>query len=137
MAADVTTSVTPGIRYRDAPAAIDWLVGVLGFRVEERHDEPDGAVGHARLAWRTGQVFLGSSRPGRTDPWASAGPASIALNTPHPGEVDACHARAVAAGAELLGDLEDTFYGSHQFSVRDPEGNFWTVGTYLPPITAP
>ena len=47
MASAVTTSaVTPGLSVsRRAPAAIHWLVAVLGFRVIERHDEPDGAVG--------------------------------------------------------------------------------------------
>jgi uncharacterized glyoxalase superfamily protein PhnB len=134
MANVVTTSaVTPGLQYRDAPAAIDWLVGVLGFRVVERHDEPDGAVAHARLAWHTGQVFV-STRRDDGGPWSSAGPASIALNTVDAAEVDERFARAHDAGADLLSPLEDTPFGSHQFNVRDPEGNLWTIGTYLPDI---
>jgi uncharacterized glyoxalase superfamily protein PhnB len=129
-----TSSVTPGVQYRDAPAAIAWLVDVLGFRVVERHNEPDGAVAHARLAWHTGQVFVGTRHADATGPWSTAGPASIALNTEDAAEVDERYAHAAAAGVEMLSDLEDTPYGSHQFSVRDPEGNLWTVGTYLPDI---
>ena len=28
--------------------------------------------------------------------------------------------------------LTDTDYGSRDFSVRDPEGNLWSFGTYRP-----
>jgi uncharacterized glyoxalase superfamily protein PhnB len=127
-----TSSVTAGLQYGDAPAAIDWLGGTLDFQVEERHDMPDGTVAHARLAWHGGQVFVSSRHDGR-GPWAATGPASISLNTADPAEVDALYARAAAT--DLVVELEDTPYGSHQFSVRDPEGNLWTVGTYLPAIS--
>jgi uncharacterized glyoxalase superfamily protein PhnB len=128
--------VTTGLQYRAAPAAIVWLVDTFDFRVEERHDMPDGTVAHARLGWHGGQVFVSTRHDGRV-PWAATGPASISLNTTDPSEVDALHARALAARADLVTELEDTPYGSHQFSVRDPEGNLWTVGTYLPPISLP
>jgi uncharacterized glyoxalase superfamily protein PhnB len=44
--------------------------------------------------------------------------------------VDAVHRRAAAAGAEIVQELADTDYGSHTFSLRDPEGNHWSFGTY-------
>jgi uncharacterized glyoxalase superfamily protein PhnB len=44
--------------------------------------------------------------------------------------VDEVHAKAKAAGAEITMELTDTDYGSHTFSLRDPEGNAWTFGTY-------
>ena len=43
---------------------------------------------------------------------------------------DALHDRAIAAGATLVRGLNDTDYGSREFSVQDPEGNRWTFGTY-------
>jgi uncharacterized glyoxalase superfamily protein PhnB len=67
-------------------------------------------------------------------PYRHVGPASIALNTADAAEVDERFARARKAGADLLSPLEDTPFGSHQFNVRDAEGNLWTVGTYLPEI---
>jgi uncharacterized glyoxalase superfamily protein PhnB len=36
----------------------------------------------------------------------------------------------VAAGTDVVRPLEDTDYGSHTFTTRDPEGNLWTFGTY-------
>ena len=45
-------------------------------------------------------------------------------------EPDALYERRMAAGAELVQGLRDEEYGSRGFSVRDPEGNIWSFGTY-------
>lgn len=38
--------------------------------------------------------------------------------------------KSAAAGAEITAELHDTDFGSHTFSLRDTEGNAWTIGTY-------
>jgi uncharacterized glyoxalase superfamily protein PhnB len=43
---------------------------------------------------------------------------------------DALFARAVGNGAKVCGELTDKDYGSRDFSVKDPEGNYWSFGTY-------
>jgi uncharacterized glyoxalase superfamily protein PhnB len=45
---------------------------------------------------------------------------------------DRHHAKATAAGAQVVRGLEDTDYGSREYSVRDLEGNLWSFGTYDP-----
>jgi uncharacterized glyoxalase superfamily protein PhnB len=35
-------------------------------------------------------------------------------------------------GADVAPELTDTDYGSRDFTVRDPEGNLWALGTYRP-----
>lgn len=47
-------------------------------------------------------------------------------------DVDALHARAIAAGAEIVIELKDEDYGGRGFSCRDPEGHLWTFGSYDP-----
>ncbi len=47
-------------------------------------------------------------------------------------DVDAVHARAVAAGATIVRPVQKTSYGSTEFALRDPEGHSWSVGTYDP-----
>jgi uncharacterized glyoxalase superfamily protein PhnB len=32
--------------------------------------------------------------------------------------------------ADVIRPLADTDYGSREFTVRDPEGNLWSFGTY-------
>jgi uncharacterized glyoxalase superfamily protein PhnB len=45
-------------------------------------------------------------------------------------DADAHHAKAVAAGAEIVLDIKDEDYGGHGYSCRDPEGHLWNFGTY-------
>ncbi|MEZ5287467.1 MAG: VOC family protein [Vicinamibacterales bacterium] len=45
---------------------------------------------------------------------------------------DAHHARAAAAGVEVMAPLADTPYGARAYTARDPEGFLWTFSTYRP-----
>ena len=47
-------------------------------------------------------------------------------------DTDAHHARAKAAGAEIVRELQETDYGSREYSARDSEGHLWHFGTYRP-----
>ena len=33
---------------------------------------------------------------------------------------------------EIVMEPHDTDYGSREYGARDPEGNLWSFGTYLP-----
>ena len=71
--------------------------------------------------------MLGSIRSDALLGEQHAGAASVYVVTDEP---DALFARATAAGAEVVRGLEDTDFGSRTFTVRDPEGNLWSFGTY-------
>ncbi|QYN16789.1 VOC family protein [Amycolatopsis sp. DSM 110486] len=124
-------TVWPALRYDDAPAAVRFLVDVLGF--EETLVVPGGAeraIGHAELRWPEGGAVMLGSTGGPADEVHDAmkpGTGAVYVVSDH---VDAIHARVRAAGADITLDLHDTDYGSHTFSLRDPEGNSWTIGTY-------
>ena len=45
---------------------------------------------------------------------------------------DAHHARAVAAGAEIIRPVHDEDYGGRHYACRDPEGHLWHFGSYDP-----
>ncbi len=47
-------------------------------------------------------------------------------------DADAHHARAKAAGAEIVMEVADQDYGGRLYSCRDPEGHLWNFGTYDP-----
>jgi uncharacterized glyoxalase superfamily protein PhnB len=47
-------------------------------------------------------------------------------------DADAHYARAWAAGAEIVLELQDTSYGSREYTARDLEGHLWSFGTYAP-----
>ena len=124
-------TVIPTLRYEDAPAAIDWLCANLGF--EERFAVRDGnLVHHAELEFRGSLIMLGSlgNHPELPAMDRIAHRGSTNLTAESAGQVDQLHARAIAAGAEIVQPLTDTDYGSHAFTCADPEGNHWHVGTY-------
>ena len=50
----------PCLRYRDTPAAIDWLCEVFGFECQMAVPGIDGAIAHAQLTLDGGMVMLGS-----------------------------------------------------------------------------
>jgi len=130
------STVIPALRYRDAPAAIEWLCTVLGFQRKAVYDGPNGTIGHAELTLNGGMIMLGSAKddehaerfksPDQIDGVETRG-AYIVVE-----DADAAHARAVAAGAPIIRPLQDTPYGSREFALRDPEGHSWSVGTYDP-----
>jgi uncharacterized glyoxalase superfamily protein PhnB len=118
--------ITPGLAYGDAQAAIRWLTEVLGFRTSVIYE--DGPRVHfAQLSWAGGAIHVSTRDDAPRLP--VTGPASIALTAADAASVDALYERAISAGAEILLPLEDTFYGNHGFSLRDPEGHQWHIGT--------
>ena len=134
--AESRSTVMPTLRYRNAPAAIDWLCKVFGFARHAVHELPDGTIAHAELALGGGMIMLGSTRddeygrgfktPGELGGVETRSSYIVAA------DVDAVYARAQAAGATIVRPLKDTGYGSREFTVKDPEGHSWSVGTYNP-----
>jgi uncharacterized glyoxalase superfamily protein PhnB len=133
MSNDTHSNVFPAVRYADADAAIAWLQEAFGFTPTAVHRGESGTVEHAELDTGGGLVMLGQHSGagwmGGTAPDALASPVSIYVAITDP---DARHARAVAAGATIVRELEDQSYGSRDFSARDLEGNLWSFGTYDP-----
>src|SRR5215203_2978811 len=94
------------------------------------HRGPDGEIAHAELSFDNGMVMLG--RSGGSEAVFDTGAQSIYVVAD---DVDALHARAVAAGAKIVYPLTDQDYGSREFSAKDPGGNLWSFGTYRPTLT--
>ena len=130
------STIIPALRYRNAPAAIDWLCQVFGFARHAVYDGPDGTIGHAELTLGGGMIMLGSTKD---DEHSSkfASPDEIGGKETRSAyivvaDADEVYARAQAAGGVIVRPLQDTPYGSREFGVTDPEGHSWSVGTYDP-----
>ena len=131
------STVIPSLRYRDAPAAIDWLCKAFGFQKQAVYSNPDGSVGHAQLTFGNGMVMLGSVNKDTPHSSLIRQPGEIGgLETQSPclivSDCDAIYAAAKAAGAEIVVDISDMSYGGRAFTCRDPEGHLWSIGSYDP-----
>ena len=131
----MTGYAIPGLHYRDAPAAIEWLCNVLGFERQLVVPGEDGTIAHAQLTLGNGMIMLGSTRD---DYYGSI------VGPPTPGgtltqsvcvvtsDLEACYERVKASGAEIATELTVQHYGGSLFAVRDPEGQLWNVTSYDP-----
>ena len=129
------STIMPALRYKDAPAAIEWLCQVFDFARHAVYANPDGSIAHAELTLGAGMIMLGSEK---NDEYGRnfKSPAELGAETRGAyivvADADAVFARAQAAGATVVRSLQNTGYGSREFTLKDPEGHSWSVGTYDP-----
>ena len=119
--------VWPSLQAHDARALIDFYVNTFGFVATAVY--PDGdRVAHAQLDWpEGGGLMLGSHRPDAA--WSRApGTFGAYVVTADP---EALWARVRdAAGVTVVRPLTAVDYGGAEFAVADPEGNYWSFGSY-------
>lgn len=130
-----SAGIWPSLSYRDAPAAIRFLVDAFGFTetlVVPGHEigEEGRAIAHAELRSPLGGCIMlqsaGSDEESSLQPRPGMSYAYVVTDEP-----DALYSRAIDAGAEVLHELYDAKqYVSRGFAVQDPEGNVWDFGTY-------
>lgn len=130
------SSVIPGMRYRDAAKAIDWLCSVFGFEKHVVYPGPDRSIGHAELKLGGGMIMLGSARDdengrGFKSPDELGGMETQSVYIVE-SDSDAAYARAQAAGGIVVRTIQNTDYGSREFTMKHPEGHSWSVVHAIP-----
>ena len=133
----MNSTIIPAMRYRDAPAAIDFLCRAFGFAKNAVYANPDGTIAHAQLTLGGGMIILGSVSNGSPYSELIRQPDEIGgAETQSPcivvEDCDAVYKTAKEAGANIVMDIADMDYGGRAFSCRDPEGHLWSVGSYNP-----
>lgn len=119
-----TRSLTPYLAVSDARRALDFYVEVFGA---SRRGEPivmdDGRIGHAELAIGDSVLMLADEFPEIGHVVADTGGPSIRVEV---ADVRTSVQRAVALGAEQVGDIRESDYGVHG-NIRDPFGQRWLI----------
>jgi uncharacterized glyoxalase superfamily protein PhnB len=116
--------VTPYLYYADAGAGLDWLARVFGFEETARYVDDDGVVHESEMRIGASTIQLCGRAP---DPDQGSGLLLIV----HVDDVDAMHARVVAAGVDAP-PPEQKPYGPRTFSVTDPWGYHWDFWQPVP-----
>jgi len=135
----VRSAIIPCLRYKDAPAAIDFLCNAFGFTAHAVYtdDKDPSIVHHAQLVRGDIMIMLGSAAD---SPFSKAAPMTTAAqaggNTQAPyivlDDVDAHFEQARAAGSDIILPPADQDYGGRVYSARDPDGYVWSFGNYDP-----
>ena len=114
-------SVTPYLVVQGAGKLIDFMKAAFDAQEVSRMSMPDGSIGHAEMRIGNSMVMIGEAR----DQW-KAMPTTLYLYLE---DVDAAYVRALAAGATVVMEPKDQFYGDRSGGVQDMCGNFWWMAT--------
>lgn len=116
--------------YADVDAGIRFVTEVLGFEELVSVRSPDGRMVHSEYRWPEGGIVqlagAEAGNPFLVEPGKNSG---LYVVTQDP---QAVWERCQAAGVEVIRPPEEPHYdpGGLGFSIRDPEGNAWSFGTY-------
>lgn len=129
-------SIIPGMRYKDAPTAIDWLCKAFGFKRHLVVEGENNTIAHAQLTLGNSMIMLGSTRDNEYDRLIRT-PAEVeGFNTQAPyiivDDIDSHYRKAKEAGAKIELELTEQDYGGKLYTCRDPEGYVWNFGSYDP-----
>lgn len=125
----VDHSIWPALFSDDPHALRRFLVG-LGFEEgivvpAPAGTQAGGEILHSELLWpEGGRIMVASASADHP----TSHKANLYVVTDHPDEV---HGKAVTLGAEIIRPLaEQSGHDSLEFSLKDPDGNGWSFGTY-------
>jgi uncharacterized glyoxalase superfamily protein PhnB len=124
----MTAFVIPTMRV-SSRATIECWIAAFGLELLAIYPEDAlDVVDHAELRLGDGRVMAGTPREEGLQ--QAIGGTSMYWVLDDESEVDAIHARAVAAGAVSVRAPYDADYGGRHCSLRDPDGHHWSFGSY-------
>lgn len=128
-------SVTPYLCVRNAAEALSFYKEAFGAEEMFRHQQPDGRVGHAEIRIGDSRIMLADEFPEiefRSPQHYRGSPIGIHLYVE---DVDATVNRAIKAGAHLVHQVKDQFYGDRNGTVEDPYGHRWFISTHVEEVS--
>ncbi|HEX7489336.1 MAG TPA: VOC family protein [Anaeromyxobacteraceae bacterium] len=128
-------AVTPYLICKGAAGAIEFYKKALGAKELFRMNGPGGTIGHAELLIGDSHVMLADESPDgqwRSPQSVGGTPVTMMLYVQ---DVDATFREALSAGAHVVRDVQDQFYGDRSGTIADPFGHVWTIGTHVEDVS--
>jgi uncharacterized glyoxalase superfamily protein PhnB len=125
------------IYYRDPFAALDWLEKAFGFRRQFVVTSADGKLAHSEMRFEDGYVMICGGWPGMpySSPADIEGKNTQSVHVQLKSGLDAHCERARSAGAKIVREPDDQFYGDRVYAAVDPEGHVWSFGQTIREVT--
>lgn len=121
--------ITPYVYYKDVGTALDWLAGAFGFTEVTRMKSEDGIVNHAEMSYE-GQAMMFGHPGADYEPPAKSGHRGGLIHV-YVDDVDKHFLRAQEAGAKIIQEPVDQFYGDREYGAEDLEGHHWYFATHV------
>ena len=125
--------IIPYLMVNGASAAIDFYRAAFGAVERYRMEMPGGTIAHAELAVNGAVVYLSDApddMEGNAANPSKLGGTSVLLHQ-YVEDVDGIVAQAVEAGATVLREPADQFYGDRAAIIVDPFGHHWSLNTHV------
>jgi PhnB protein len=128
-------TLAPYLAVENAAQAIDYYKTAFGAKERVLMEAPGGAIGHAELEIGDSVVMLSDPFPqSSTKPPKELGGSSVSVFM-YVEDVDAVVKQAVDAGATVLMEVADQFWGDRFGTVQDPFGHTWSIATHVEDVT--
>lgn len=121
--------IVPYLYYEDVAGALQWLAKAFGLRERSRVPGSDGGIMHAEMECEDGLVMMGRPGPEYRNP-KHLGGATQSLYV-YTEDVDKHFRRAKEAGAKIVYEPADQFYGDRNYGAEDPEGHVWYFAKHV------
>jgi PhnB protein len=129
------TSVTPYLTVDDGKGAIEFYKRAFGATERGIMESPDGKVAHAELQIGTGVFMLSDKFPqSACQTPKELGGTTVAIFL-FVEDVDSVVQDAADAGATIMMQPENQFWGDRLGQVTDPYGNVWQIATRVEDLT--
>jgi len=118
--------------YQDPRVALGWLERAFGFETVMLIEDEAGSLVHSEMRHGEALIMVGAEwSDDHRSPKSLGGKNTQTTHIEIAADVDAHCERARAAGAEIIAEPADQFYGARTYRCRDPEGHIWTVSQFV------
>jgi uncharacterized glyoxalase superfamily protein PhnB len=137
----VRSTLSPAVNYRDAQAALLWLESAFGFEQVMVILTAEGELTHSEMRFGESVLMVApewtplASTPQKS-PTSVGGANTQSIHVQVEDGLDAHCERARAAGARIVQEPEDQFYGDRTYRALDPEGHLWSFGMTIRTMTS-
>ena len=123
--------ITPYLYYNDVSLALSWLEKVFQFQRRFEIKAPDGKIMHAEMAYADGVVMMGAA--------CEKDDALSPIDVPgvnqglyvYVDDVELHFRHAKLAGAEIVMQPQEMFWGDLVYKAHDLEGHHWSFATHV------
>lgn len=134
--ADGRAPLTSAVCYQDPRAAIAWLERAFGFELSMLIEDAQGGLAHSEMRFGDAVVMIGNEwSEDHKSPKSIGGKNTQTVHIQITTDIDAHCERARAAGADILMEPANQFYGDRTYRCRDLEGHIWTVARTVEAVT--
>jgi uncharacterized glyoxalase superfamily protein PhnB len=132
--ANTPQTFVPGVYYKDPRAALVWLQAAFGFEVAYIVEDAEGRIGHSEMRFGAAAISVGGEWTDAEvlgtatfrSPLSAGAANTQSLDVHIDSNIDAHCERARAAGAIILREPRDEFWGDRRYRAIDPEGHVWS-----------